>query len=702
MPRQGDRCTGSGTSGWKPSLENCENTGSASSCRTSPCRSLWLLVEHAGELVTREQIQNKLWPPGTYVDYDNAINSAMRKLREALGDDSGDPRFIETFARRGYRFIGTLKDALPAQTGPATSAPRKSKRGLITGTCIAFLVLAVVAGGWWLMRARPEVSVAPLTPVPLTAAQGWEFDPSLSPDGNQVAYAWRQAASAVSHIYMKLIGGGSPLQLTTDLHEDVSPAWSPDGRTIAFVRVLGPVNRIYVVPALGGAERQVAEGGFSFVRWSPDGRFLTFTEQHTQPDSWSLSLVGVDTGEKLVVARAPDAKTEFWFSSFSPDGRLLAFTQCSGFTRCGLYLVDLAAGYRPSGTPRLLLEQNGGIFGTAWTANGREFVYVSSDYQGSGNPVGNVNLMRVRAKAGSQPQRLTFAGEEAYSPDVAQRGNRLAYVHRSGVDSIWQVQQGKPARSFISSTRSEWAPQYSTDGKQVAFSSDRSGLDQIWACDQDGGNPVQLTHFDTGNSGSARWSPDGRWMAFDHQEKDGWRIYVMAPDGGQIHRLAEDVGDSVIPSWSGDGKWIYYANSRTGRFEIWKRKARGGQGMQLTHNGGLVAFESGDGRSLYYQKDEYEGVWVLPAGGGEAKQVLDAVWYRTFVVVDDGIYYIPFPTAKGGSVRFHSFATGKDNEIASFIQQPGQGLSVSPDRKTILFPLEVQNGSNIMVVDNFR
>ena len=171
--------------------------------------------------------------------------------------------------------------------------------------------------------------------------------------------------------------------------------------------------------------------------------------------------------------------------------------------------------------------------------------------------------------------------------------------------------------SFISSTRWEAAPQYSPDGQRVAFESNRTGSMHVWVCDADGGNPVQLTHFDSGHSGTPRWSPDGRWIAFDHQEEDGWRVYVMAADGGQVRRLAEEKGDAAIPSWSGDGKWIYYASNGTGRYEIWKRPAQGGPAVQLTHNGGYVAFESRDGQSLYYSKMDSRGrwsVWVLPVG----------------------------------------------------------------------------------------
>src|ERR1700722_602162 len=230
-----------------------------------PLQILVLLLEHAGEVVTREQIQNKLWPPGTYVGYDNAINGAMRKLREALGDDSGNPRFIETFARRGYRFIGAIEAAPLSEQAPATPASRRSRRGLIAGVCGAIVVLAA-AGTWLLLKPRLETKEVPLRPTPLTAASGWEFQPSLSPDGNQVAYAWREGEDVSSHIYVQVIGEGNPLRLTTGPQSDECPAWSPDGRTIAFVRFLGaPTSRIYVVPVLGGAERQVAEGAFGCV-----------------------------------------------------------------------------------------------------------------------------------------------------------------------------------------------------------------------------------------------------------------------------------------------------------------------------------------------------------------------------------------------------------------------------------------------------
>src|ERR1700727_841935 len=127
----------------------------------------------------------------------------------------------------------------------------------------------------------------PLRPTPVTAAPGWKFQPGLSPDGDQGAYAGRDGEDVRRRIYVKGIGEGKPLRLTTGPNSDECPAWSPDGRTIAFVRFLGaPTSRIYVVPVLGGAERQVAGGVFGCVTgiaWSPDGRFLAVAENAAQP-----------------------------------------------------------------------------------------------------------------------------------------------------------------------------------------------------------------------------------------------------------------------------------------------------------------------------------------------------------------------------------------------------------------------------------
>jgi DNA-binding winged helix-turn-helix (wHTH) protein len=213
-----------------------------------PLQILFLLLEHAGELVSREKIRNRLWPDGTFVDYDNAINTAMRKLREALGDDSGGLQLIETFSRRGYRFNGKIEGPTGVEKPePPPKGSRKSRGAIIATFCGGVLIVAAVARLWLWPHLAVETNALQMRPVPLTAAPGIEADASFSPDGNEVAYSWDEGENDVSHIYVKLIGSATALRLTAGATKDGAPAWSPDGRNLAFLRhqvrdVSGPAS----------------------------------------------------------------------------------------------------------------------------------------------------------------------------------------------------------------------------------------------------------------------------------------------------------------------------------------------------------------------------------------------------------------------------------------------------------------------------
>lgn len=331
--------------------------------------------------------------------------------------------------------------------------------------------------------------------------------------------------------------------------------------------------------------------------------------------------------------------------------------------------------------------------------DGREILYVLGA-QG----VGVDYLMRMRPEPGARPERLAFAGDRVVGAAISARGNRLAYtVDLSDVD-IRVIQPGGTAHSLISSTRTEMSPQFSPDGTRIAFSSDRTGVMEIWTCDQDGSNPAQLTHFRDRPSGSPSWSPDGRTIAFDSRLKEGgWRVFRMGSDSGQSRRLTQDDATELVPSWSMDGKTIYFASDRTGRFEIWQLPAGGGKATQVTKNGGFVAFESRDGRRLYYTKSDAESpIWMQPVEGGAEKMLVESVVSRAFVVEEDGIYYVPRGMRGAGSLQFYRFATGLSEPIAALQERIHLGLSVSSDRKTFLYAGNARTGRNLMLVDGFK
>ena len=154
---------------------------------------------------------------------------------------------------------------------------------------------------------------------------------------------------------------------------------------------------------------------------------------------------------------------------------------------------------------------------------------------------------------------------------------------------------------LIASTRDDSNPKYSPDGSRIVFDSRRSGNAEIWVCNADGSNPVQLTSLES-TSGSPRWFPDGRRIVFDSEKEGQPEIYVIDIDTLVPRRLTNEPSDDVTPSVSHDGKWIYFSSKRTGRLEVWRLPAEGGEAVQVTHEGGIQPFESPDGKVVYYQK----------------------------------------------------------------------------------------------------
>ncbi|HEX6622898.1 MAG TPA: LpqB family beta-propeller domain-containing protein, partial [Pyrinomonadaceae bacterium] len=165
----------------------------------------------------------------------------------------------------------------------------------------------------------------------------------------------------------------------------------------------------------------------------------------------------------------------------------------------------------------------------------------------------------------------------------------------------------------MSSTRADSGPQYSPDGRKVVFSSSHTGPLEVWACEADGSNPVQVTSFGGPHVGSPRWSPDGRQIVFDSPAEGHRDIYVVGVDGGKPRRLTVEASADVRPSWSRDGRFVYFGSDRGGGWQVWKAPAEGGATIQLTKGGGREAFDSPDGKFVYYTKADAPGLWRVPA-----------------------------------------------------------------------------------------
>jgi Tol biopolymer transport system component len=260
-----------------------------------------------------------------------------------------------------------------------------------------------------------------------------------------------------------------------------------------------------------------------------------------------------------------------------------------------------------------------------------------------------------------------------------------------------------PPVKLTDSVAHDLNPQYSPDGSRIAFASNRSGTREIWTCASDGRRCAQVTNFNGPFlSGTPRWSPDSNSLVFESAAAGQLDIYVISANGGPPRRLTDDTTHGMAPSWSHDGKWIYFSSKVTGRNEIWKISTAGGKAVQVTRNGGFVAFDSPDGTSLYYTKTEQNAtLFRMSFQGGAETEVLSSVALRGFAVASDRIYYLK--QLRDGSVEIRRFmlTSGEDSSIAPIGKNAFLGLDLSPDGKFLVYS-ELRVVSNLMLVEGLR
>jgi Tol biopolymer transport system component/DNA-binding winged helix-turn-helix (wHTH) protein len=661
-------------------------------------RLLLYLIENPGRVVGKEELMQAIWQ-NTFVG-DNSLTRAVAQIRKSLGDDAKHGRYIETVPKLGYRFI-----VAPEKDGrqPVTVVANPRRSPIVWASLVA---TALVAGGIaaWSLRPKVKPPAEPLTAVPLTSYRGTQDVPSFSPDGNQVAFQWNGEGQDNFDIYVKgLSSDSTPLRLTTDPAADIDPAWSPDGRTIAFQRVKG-ANQVdlMLIPALGGAERRLAEFAFRIPMtginpaWSVNSNWLVVPV--LLGDKVALFRVSVESGEATQITY-PENTQEDGFPAISPDGATLLFTRRRAYTSGDLYQVRIDGNAKPVERPRRIPSGTAVFYAGLWTADGKEIVACTRR-----------GVLRIPVKGSENPELIPL-GPDVNSIDVSRRGDRMAYSVVRGDANVWRIElssDGVAAKArrperLIASTFRDVYPQYSPDGRRIAFYSNRSGSAQVWISDAEGRQARQLTFVPQGQVGSPRWSPDGRTLAVGSNTTGSFQIYTISADGGKLKQLTQGPSFNFIATWSRDGRWIYFSSNRTGRNEIWKMPADGGAAVQVTRNGGQKALESPDGKILYFNKDVGAGsIWRMPVTGGREVQLTESLYRTNFEVAGRGIYYVTAPGDDWTAVlKFYSFASGASATILP-IGRPEYGLDVSPDGRYLIYDQLDDPASNLMLVENFR
>lgn len=667
-----------------PTLNLLEIKGTRQKMEPKVMQVLMFLVEHDGQVVRKEDIIEAIW--GDVIVVDKVLTRAISQLRKHFNDDPNSPKVIATVSKVGYRLI------LRPQR---LKKNKKTFRNINEVTWpILFLIALIVISIAITYATYPKStrSKIPSTPtIPLTNFYSWEYDPSLSPDGQLLAFVWngmntlnwniKYHNTRSWDIYMKSMVNDSIYVFSEMKGSEGSPVWSPDGQHLIFYRLIGKDSTEIWMKSVfkPQSSRKLisCRARYPDLSWSADGKFLAFNEKSLEEGSpYHISMLSLITMEKTQMT-VPDSI--FWGdhqASFSPDGRYLAFTRAYSEGVQEIWSINLK-------TKQLkqLTHLQGNINGHDWSEDGNAILF-------SSNTNGSTVLQEVRIPG--QEVSLLYPGLSVSNPQL--RGKKLVFESWQSETNIWRLNlSNRSFMPFIASTSWDQHPAFSPLNTQLAFVSNRSGSYEIWIKDMENGKEKRLTNIGEGFVSNPSWFSNGQQLAFERRIAGQSDIYLFHLGTAELHPLVSFPADELSPTFSKDGRWLYFSSSRNGSWNIWRKSMLSDTIEQITINGGFGPRLDQKDSLLYYTKHHDQGLWQISIEEKTEQLVLpdiSNVDWGNWALSHEGIFFIKRKLSPlKDEVLFYNLA---DHSITSIIELEDQlpikehGLELSPNGKQLL------------------
>jgi Tol biopolymer transport system component/DNA-binding winged helix-turn-helix (wHTH) protein len=603
-------------------------------------RVLLHLVENRTRVVPKEELLNTIWS-GSFVS-ENALTRVVAQLRKALGDDARQARYIETVPTVGYRFIadvkadGTSGDPQPSPQ-PTPVASGDSPHPLAAEPYTPRPI------NWWIpLGAISAIILAYFMPVlrewtrtpgsgnvrtfQFTTSTGLDTNPSFSPDASSLVFA--SDRSGHFELYVKQVApGGAELQITRDGKENLEPAWSPDGSSIAYTSVLG--EGIYVVPALGGMPRKLTSFGSQPV-WTADSRRILFRSQGilslALPEAFptvptTLWIVNADGGEPQPLTQPNQPPSRHSEPATSPDGRHVVFLSSGPVSGAALWELDL----QTRSTSRIDLPFPA-VMNPTYARDGASLYFIAS---AEPDHIAIYRLSRDPSsrKPSGPPEilhrsDLNLVRNAVFTPD----GRRFAFSVQTMQSNLWQRFQNGQTRAITSETAYRITqPVYSPDGEWIAYTHRRKGIwGDIWAIGKDGDNPIQITRNPSPDY-MPSWTPDGRAIVYGSTRNGIPKLMQFSLKDGSEKEFASLGESKAAARLSPDGRTLVFNRNVDGVIETWTQDIATGRQSRIAAAKEGIGFATWSPDSKWLALQEREGpnthIVLTPSGGGPIRRI---------------------------------------------------------------------------------
>lgn len=587
-----------------------------------PLQVLTQLLERPGEVVTREDLRNRLWPADTFVDFDHSLNAAIRRLRDALGDSAEKPTFVETVARRGYRFLAPVTVVPPngsaaAEVQPIALAKPKRYPWWIAGgiSAVVLTFLGIVLGFHVAKQALTPYRVIRLTANPLddpvrAAAISRDGRYLAFSDGNgfylrqidtgethPIALPEGQLAGSITwfpdsvHILVGLSGinhqsslwevstmGGPARKLIDD---GFVPAVSPDGKSVAFIAGKSLKQRVWQARIDGEQAHEIAgEDGdlFGTVAWSPDGNKIAYTTAKLAYGYGTKGLIKVVDLRRPMAEAAPPITVISLFGLTPPlvwaaDGRLIYSLEEARPRQLdsNLWALRLNRRLEQEGPALRLTNDQGSVLGISIAGDGNRVVYVK------GLPEPDVYVAKLEPSGQlDEPQRLTLDDRQDLPYDWTPDNKKVIFASdRTGTFSIYEQAINQPVPDLlVSGAEPALLPRLSPDGTQILYlnypdSGDSNYEVPLMRVPLAGGTPQQIVKANWISNHQCARAP-ANVCIFSVVSDADLKFFSFDPfrgQGSQVFELKDEVPQSYNWSLAPDGTTLAVARGKWGNEE---------------------------------------------------------------------------------------------------------------------------------------